>query len=173
MPVTIVVNKMTPSHKGSNGTSIAFPDVCKTPTPAGPIPIPYPNVAMSKDLIKGSTTVKMDGQSISVKGYKFSMSTGVKAGSAMVVASNKIKGQAEFANYSFDIKMDGKNVAPMNESYLRVHEVRPDELLVGHFPQRQHQAPILYPDTPPGPPLYDQPLYRNCDTRRIGIDDPT
>jgi len=23
-------------HKGSNGQSIAFPDVCKTPTPAGP-----------------------------------------------------------------------------------------------------------------------------------------
>ena len=111
MPVTIVVNKMTPSHKGSNGTSIAFPDVCKTPTPAGPIPIPYPNVAMSKDLIKGSTTVKMDGQSISVKGSKFSMSTGDEAGSAMGVASNKIKGQLEFANYSFDIKVNGKNVA--------------------------------------------------------------
>ncbi|HQU03254.1 MAG TPA: DUF4150 domain-containing protein [Acidocella sp.] len=23
----------------------AFPDVCNTPTPAGPIPIPYPNIA--------------------------------------------------------------------------------------------------------------------------------
>jgi len=111
MPVTVVVNKMTPSHKGSNGTSMAFPDVCKTPTPAGPIPIPYPNVAMSKDLIKGSTTVKLDGQSVSVKGSKFSMSTGDEAGSAMGVVSSKIKGQAEFANYSFDIKMDGKNVA--------------------------------------------------------------
>lgn len=110
MPVTIVVNKMTPSHKGSNGTSIAFPDVCKTPTPAGPVPIPYPNIAMSKDLIKGSTTVKMDGQSISVKGAKFSMSTGDEAGSALGVASNKIKGMLEFANYSFDVKVNGKNV---------------------------------------------------------------
>jgi len=25
----------------------AFPDVCKTPTPAGPIPIPYPNIALT------------------------------------------------------------------------------------------------------------------------------
>ena len=24
---------------------MAFPDVCKTPTPAGPVPIPYPNIA--------------------------------------------------------------------------------------------------------------------------------
>ena len=27
-------------HKGSNGISIVFPDVCKTPTPGGPVPIP-------------------------------------------------------------------------------------------------------------------------------------
>lgn len=24
---------------------MAFPDVCKTPTPVGPVPIPYPNIA--------------------------------------------------------------------------------------------------------------------------------
>lgn len=24
---------------------MAFPDVCKTPTPGGPVPIPYPNIA--------------------------------------------------------------------------------------------------------------------------------
>jgi hypothetical protein len=28
------------------GMDTAFPDVCKTPTPAGPVPIPYPNIAM-------------------------------------------------------------------------------------------------------------------------------
>lgn len=27
------------------GTNTAFPDVCKTPTPAGPIPLPYPNIS--------------------------------------------------------------------------------------------------------------------------------
>ncbi len=25
----------------------AFPDVCNTPTPAGPVPIPYPNIALT------------------------------------------------------------------------------------------------------------------------------
>ena len=30
----------------SGGTTIAFPDVCKTPAPpAGPVPIPYPNTS--------------------------------------------------------------------------------------------------------------------------------
>ena len=28
------------------GMDTGFPDVCLTPTPAGPIPIPYPNIAM-------------------------------------------------------------------------------------------------------------------------------
>ncbi len=27
--------------------NLAFPDVCKVPTPAGPIPIPFPNIAVS------------------------------------------------------------------------------------------------------------------------------
>ena len=31
---------------GPEGRSYAFPDVCKTPTPAGPVPIPYPNIGM-------------------------------------------------------------------------------------------------------------------------------
>jgi hypothetical protein len=26
----------------------AFPDVCKTPMPSGPVPIPYPNIAVTK-----------------------------------------------------------------------------------------------------------------------------
>lgn len=29
------------------GMNFAFPDVCLTPTPVGPIPIPYPNIAMT------------------------------------------------------------------------------------------------------------------------------
>jgi hypothetical protein len=92
------------------GTSIAFPDVCKTPSPAGPVPIPYPNVAMSSDTMSGSKTVKMDGNEIMIKGANMKMSTGDEAGAAMGVASNKIKGKAEFVNYSFDVKVDGKNV---------------------------------------------------------------
>jgi hypothetical protein len=110
MPVTINVNMLTVSHKGSMGTSIAFPDVCKTPSPAGPVPIPYPNVAMSSDTMSGSKTVKMDGNEIMIKGANMKMSTGDEAGAAMGVASNKIKGKAEFVNYSFDVKVDGKNV---------------------------------------------------------------
>jgi hypothetical protein len=89
--------------------TIAFPDVCKTPTPAGPIPIPYPNIAMSSDTAKGTKKVKCDGQSTCTKDSNFKMSTGDEAGSAGGVASSKIKGKAEFVNFSFDVKFEGKN----------------------------------------------------------------
>src|SRR5437762_6378507 len=105
MPVTIEVNKMSVSHKGSSGISTAFPDVCKTPAPpAPPIPIPYPNIAMSSDTADGSSTVKMDGNMIMIKGANLKTSTGDEAGALNGVVSSKIKGKAEFVNYSFDVK---------------------------------------------------------------------
>ena len=115
MGLTVIVNMLTVAHKGSNGMSISFPDVCKTPTPAGPVPIPYPNIAKSSDVMSGSSTVKMDGGMIMNKGSNMMMSTGDEAGAAMGVVSNKIKGKAEFVNYSFDVKVDGKNVCRLTD----------------------------------------------------------
>lgn len=112
MAVTVGVNNMSVVHKGSGGKTIAFPDVCKTPSPAGPIPIPYPNIAKSSDTAKGSKKVKCDGNPICLKDSNFSTSTGDEAGSAGGgVVSNKTKGKAEFVNFSFDVKVEGKNVA--------------------------------------------------------------
>ena len=112
MGVTVGVNNLTVVHKGSNGVTIAFPDVCKTPAPpAPPVPIPYPNIAKSSDTAKGSKKVKCDGNPVCLKDSNFSLSTGDEAGSAGGgVASNKIKGKAEFINFSFDVKIEGKNV---------------------------------------------------------------
>jgi hypothetical protein len=45
-----------------------------------------------------------------VKDSNFMMSTGDEAGSLLGVASNKIKGKAEFVNFSFDVQIEGKNV---------------------------------------------------------------
>ena len=110
MPVTVGVNFLSVVHKSSSGTSIAFPDVCKTPSPAGPIPIPYPNIAMSSDTASGTTKVKCDGESTCVKDSNFSTSTGDEAGSAGGVASGKTKGKAEFVLFSMDVQFEGKNV---------------------------------------------------------------
>jgi hypothetical protein len=105
------VNKLSVVHKDSQGKTIAFPDVCKTPSPGGPIPIPYPNVAQSSDSASTAKSVTADGQEICVKDSNFSTSTGDEAGTAGGgVASSKTKGKAEFVNFSMDVKIEGKNV---------------------------------------------------------------
>jgi hypothetical protein len=99
-------------HQDSGGVTIAFPDVCKTPAPPGPpIPLPYPNIAKSSDTAKGTTSVKCDGQPVCVSDSNFMVSTGDEAGSLLGIASNKVKGKAEFVNWSFDVKFEGKGVA--------------------------------------------------------------
>lgn len=104
------------AHKGSGGMSIVFPDVCKTPTPGGPVPIPYPNIGKSSDTSKGPKAVKADGKMPMVKGAKYSMSTGDEPGTAGGgVISGKIKSECEFMMYSFDVKFEGKNVCRMGD----------------------------------------------------------
>ena len=111
MAVSVGVNFLSVVHADSGGTTIAFPDVCKTPSPGGPIPIPYPNIAKSSDTASGTTKVKCDGNPVCVKDSNFRMSTGDEAGSAGGgVVSNKIKGKAEFVMFSMDVKFEGKNV---------------------------------------------------------------
>ena len=113
MGVTVNVNMRSVVHKSSSGIASAFPDVCKTPAPPSPspIPIPYPNISKSSDTSKGSKKVKMDGNSIMLKDSEFSMSTGDEAGSAGGnMVTNKTKGPAAFIMYSFDVKVEGKNV---------------------------------------------------------------
>jgi hypothetical protein len=80
--------------------SPVFPDVCKTPTPGGPVPIPYPNIGNASQTSGGPTTVKVNGQMPMVKGAKYIMTTGDEAGTAGGgVMSNKFKGEAEYMLY--------------------------------------------------------------------------
>jgi len=76
----VFVNSKGITHKNSGGMSVTFPDVCKTPSPGGPIPIPYPNIGKSSDTSKGSKKVKMNGNPIMLKGSNFKMGTGDEAG---------------------------------------------------------------------------------------------
>lgn len=163
MSATINVNKRTVVHKSSNGISTAFPDVCKTPTPGGPVPIPYPNIAQSADTAKGSKTVKMDGNPIMLKGSNFSTSTGDEAGTAGGgVASSKTKGKAEFVNYSFDVKVEGKNVPRLGDMMVQnkgasantppMPEVQPP-LVVVVSPAQDQQAKCMQSAAESGSPF--------------------
>jgi hypothetical protein len=112
---TVYANKRGVVHKGSGGMNTTFPDVCKTPTPGGPIPIPYPNIGQSSNTSGGPSSVKTDGQMPMVKGAKYTMSSGDEAGSVGGVVSSTFKGECEFMMYSFDVKFEGKNVCRLGD----------------------------------------------------------
>jgi cobalamin biosynthesis Mg chelatase CobN len=69
-------------QKSSEDTVEPLPDVCETPSPpAGPVPIPYPNIAKSSDSSSGSKTVKTEGKMVSAK-EDFEKSVGDEAGTS-------------------------------------------------------------------------------------------
>jgi uncharacterized Zn-binding protein involved in type VI secretion len=154
MPATVVVNKMTVVHKDSGGTVSFMPDVCLTPAPpSSPIPIPYPNMAMSQDTSQGSKTVTCDGNPIMLQGSCFSKSTGDEAGSVGGVVSGVTKGKAEFIAYSFDVTVEGKPVCRLGDLMLGnkggtfntppAPEVQPPLVVVPGDPDVQHKPDSL------------------------------
>jgi hypothetical protein len=85
MAITVKVNGTDTSvaHKGCMGIAkCTAPDVCKTPSPGGPVPVPYPVIiSMSSDLENGTTTVTADGGNmIATKGSDYSRCTGDEPG---------------------------------------------------------------------------------------------
>jgi hypothetical protein len=73
------------------GMAIGFPDVCLTPTPAGPIPIPYPNMATQmmggptvyNVLYSGSPAHNMSTVVPLTNGDNTGVNTGVASGTVM------------------------------------------------------------------------------------------
>lgn len=126
MPVTVKVNGVANSlvHKGSTHISAAtIPDVCKTPSPGGPVPIPYPNISQSSTLADGTSTVKADGgMMIAIKGSKFSMSNGDEAGTIGGVKSSTFIKESTWILYSFDVKMEGQGACRLSDKKFQNHE---------------------------------------------------
>jgi hypothetical protein len=125
MPSSVKVNGTANSlvHKGSSGfTKCTLPDVCKTPTPGGPVPMPYQNMAQSAMLSNGSTTVKADSMMIAIKGSEFSLSNGDEPGTAGGVKSNTFIKEASWILYSFDVKIDGANACRLSDKMFHNHE---------------------------------------------------
>jgi hypothetical protein len=143
MPVTVGVNKRTVVHKGSGGITTAFPDPCKTPSPAGPVPIPYPNIAKSADADKEAKKVTADGEKVCLKDSCFKLSTGDEPGTGQGLISNKIKGKAEFLLFSFDVKFEGKNVVRAMDIMLHNDKNTPP------FPVIQGPMVVIPPPPPP------------------------
>jgi hypothetical protein len=120
MPSTVFANSRGIVHKSSGGLSTVFPNVCKTQTPAGPVPIPYPSIGMASNTSKGPKTVKVDGQMPMIKDAQYATSSGdepSKTGGGGLL-SGESKGVCEFMLYSMDVMFDGGNVCRMGDPLL-------------------------------------------------------
>lgn len=107
----VYANTRSVVHKGDSLTNVgAVPDVCKTPTPGGPIPIPYINVAFNRNLTKGTKKVRIAGNSIAISKSKLSTSTGDEPGTLGGIVSGKFKGKMAWGTSSMNVKAEGKGV---------------------------------------------------------------
>ena len=119
---------MFPIATKQGGTAVAFPDVCKTPTPAGPVPIPYPNTGQMMQANPGTCPKKvkilnqppLTTQSIIV------MSSGDEAGTVGGVVSGMVKGPVQFKKGSAGLIRKMNLVAPRrNTISLTLKPARP------------------------------------------------
>src|SRR5438034_166336 len=82
----------------------------KTPSPGGPIPIPYVNIAMDSQLAEGSTKTKIEGNPIALESSNISTSSGDEPGTAGGIMSSKFKGKMTWGSSSSDVIVEGKGV---------------------------------------------------------------
>ena len=89
------------------GMDMGFPDVCLTPSPAGPVPIPYPNMAMSPTAVPSVTNVLVMGSPVHNMSTSTPMTNGDNAGVGSGVASGTVMGKSRHLTGAFTVLVDG------------------------------------------------------------------
>ncbi|WP_323117717.1 DUF4150 domain-containing protein [Burkholderia alba] len=94
----------------ASGLCMCPVDVCETPTPAGPVPIPYPNTGMPPMGASITMKVLVCGAPALTKKSTIPMTNGDQPGSVGGVMSRKIMGKVEFTAGSTKVKFEGSPV---------------------------------------------------------------
>lgn len=89
------------------GMDTGFPDTCLTPTPAGPVPIPYPNIAMGPTAVPSQVTVLFFCTPAHNMGTTTPLTNGDNAGVATGVASGLVMGPSRHVMASFTTLIGG------------------------------------------------------------------
>lgn len=98
------------------GICFAFPDVLKTPTPGGPVPMPYPNIAQLSAADPVADNVTAGGKPVVHEGSEISSSTGGEPGSGGGVKAPKHLGACTFKGFSGTVKVNGKKVVRQGDT---------------------------------------------------------
>ncbi|MEB0008487.1 DUF4150 domain-containing protein [Pseudomonas sp. MH9.2] len=96
-------------NNGGATANSTVPDICKTPTPAGPMPMPYPNTADTSMADPGGLVmaVLVCGLPAMNLMSKVLLSNGDQAGAAGGVVSGKIMGSMAFIDGSATVMVGG------------------------------------------------------------------
>jgi hypothetical protein len=89
------------------GIDTGFPDVCLTPTPAGPVPIPYPNIAAGPMGVPAAYNVLFMAAPAHNMATTIPLSNGDNAGVATGVASGMVMGPARHVTAAFTMLVGG------------------------------------------------------------------
>ena len=102
----VLINGRTAVHAGSGGV-LTTVDVCLTKIGKSTVPIPYTNIARSKDAAKTASTVFINGHPVCHKNSIFAKSSGDEPGNRKGVKSGTITEKAEFVTASSNVYIEG------------------------------------------------------------------
>jgi len=105
---------MVPASTKPGNAILAFPDVCKTPTPGGPVPVPYPNQAMTG---QAKTAVKTAAIGSTLGAQK--VPTGSVTGTSMKGMAGQAKTAANTAVIGSRVSVQGTSMPLAGD--LRIH----------------------------------------------------
>ena len=89
------------------GVDTGFPDVCLTPSPAGPVPIPYPNITAGPMGVPAAYTVLYMCAPAHNMTTSIPLSNGDNAGLATGVASGMVMGPQRHLTAAFTLLVGG------------------------------------------------------------------
>lgn len=116
------------------GMNMGFPDVCLTPTPVGPVPIPYPNIAMEPMAVPNVMNVLIMGAPAHNMATTIPMTNGDNAGVNMGVASGTVMGPCRHLTAAFTVIVSGAPLARMTSMSLSNSTNCPGALIVPSQP---------------------------------------
>lgn len=143
----VLANGRTVIHAGDGLKHVAGPpDVCKTPSPGGPVPIPYVNLAQDSDLAQGARTVTIAGNAVALASSHLSTSTGDEPGTAGGgIVSAKTKGKMKWGTTSDDVRCEGKGVARIAHETIKPRILSLKHLRKLDLPVKRRHRPFTAP----------------------------
>lgn len=93
----------------TTGICFAFPDVLRTPSPGGPVPMPYPNIAQLSEAKQTSPNVNAGGKPVIRKDSSIKDSSGGEAGTGKA-SSGAHLGPCTFTQASATVKANGQGI---------------------------------------------------------------